>query len=67
MEEVVAADKGADQGEYRCLELGPDLLGGGPVGNCVRVRDVGDDTCIGRVLGGFHHRVAHRMTRRKPW
>ena len=22
---------------------------------------------IGRVLGGFHHRVARRMTGRQPW
>ena len=22
---------------------------------------------IGRVLGGFHHRVDHRLTGRKPW
>ena len=23
--------------------------------------------CIWRVLGVFHHRVANRMTERKPW
>ena len=24
-------------------------------------------TCIGRILGGFHHRVARRLTGRQPW
>ena len=23
--------------------------------------------CIGRVLGGFHHRVDHRLTGRQTW
>ena len=23
--------------------------------------------CIGRVLVGFHHRVAHRLTGKQPW
>ena len=23
--------------------------------------------CIGRVLGGFHHRVDHRLMGRQPW
>ena len=31
------------------------------------VRRCGDDPYIGSVLGGFHHRVASRLTGRQPW
>ena len=37
-------DEGAEQGGCGCPYLGPDLLGGGPVGHAVRVGDVGDDS-----------------------
>ena len=53
-----AADDGAEQGGCGCSYLGPDLLGGGPVGHDVWVRDVGDYPphweSVGRIpsLGG---------------
>ena len=45
--ELGTADEGAEQGGCGCPDLGPDLLGDGPVGHDVRVRDVGPE------LGGF--------------
>ena len=42
MAEVGAADKGADQGGCGFPDLGPDILGSGPVSNFVWVVDVGD-------------------------
>ena len=43
MAELGASDEGAGQGGCRCPDLSPDILGGGPVGNVVRVGDVADD------------------------
>ena len=60
------AEEGDGQVGCRCLELGPDLLFCGPVGYVVHVGYVGDDPRVGGVLGGFHHRVARRITRRQP-
>ena len=42
MAEVGAADKGAGQGGCGFPDLGPDILGSGPVSNFVWVVDVGD-------------------------
>ena len=38
-----ANDKGAGKRGGGCPDLGPDLLGGGPVGNAVQVGDLGDE------------------------
>ena len=38
-----AADESSEQGGCRCPDLVTYLLGGGPVGHVVRVRDVGRD------------------------
>ena len=39
-----AADSGVEQGGFGCPDLGPDLPGGGSVGNDLWVGDVGRDT-----------------------
>ena len=47
-------DAGLEQGGGGCLDLGPDILGGGAVGPAIHTRDVGDVTMhqegIGRIL-----------------
>ena len=49
--EVVAADGGSEQGESGCPDLGPDLLGGVPVGHAIPVGDVGHDPLNWEVFG----------------
>ena len=52
--EVGATDEGDGNIGSVCPELGPYILGGGPVGNFLRVRDMGDDLTywegIGQIL-----------------
>ena len=47
------SDAGLEQGGGECLDLGPDILGGGAVGPIVQVRDVVDDDAnwegVGRI------------------
>ena len=49
--EVGVAYKGTDQGGFGCPDLGPYLLGGGPVCHYVQVRDMDHDfphwECVG--------------------
>ena len=60
------ADEGDDQGYCGYLYLRLYLIGGGLVGHVVWVGNVGYDPRIGRMLGGFHDRVAHRLMGRQP-
>ena len=47
--------KGAEQEGCGCLDLRPDLLGGGSVGHVVCVGEVGYYPRIVRMLDRFHH------------
>ena len=67
-EEVVATDLGFEQGRSGCPYIGTDSPDSGAIGPAIRVRDMGTDTLrMQRVLGGFHHRVACKLTGRQPW
>ena len=45
------ADEGAEQGGCVCPDLGPDLLGVGPVGHDLWFRDMGDDPPHWNIFG----------------
>ena len=57
--------QGVWKGRRGFPDLGNNLRSGGPGGPDLWVRDLGDDT-VGRVLGGFHHRVERRLTGWQP-
>ena len=63
---MVASNLGVNQGGSGCPEIGTDILGGGAIGPAIRVRDMGPDTAIQRVLGGFHHKVSLMLTGQQP-
>ena len=61
-----AVDKDPGTGGGRTEDVQDVLQGGSSVSVDLWVRDVGPDPRRERALGSFKHRVAWRITRRKP-